>query len=95
MSDKEHAARVRRLAELIVVDLFIGGAGSRADRLVLVTDEDTPLGGWCPEGVRDRIEKLLLGIDPPQNSWAPPKPTPEEFFAGTQIGRRPAGGTRR
>jgi len=52
-------APARELAEAIVRDLFVNGAGQQAARLVLFDHHGRDLGGWGREPARDRIETAL------------------------------------
>lgn len=57
----EASPDVARLIEQIVDDLFVNGAGDRADRLVLTVDgpPSCDLGGWCRGALRDRLVAAL------------------------------------
>lgn len=53
-------ARSRALAREAVEYLFVNGAGSKAERLVLTSKDGRDLGGWGKPAVLDRI---ALAID--------------------------------
>ena len=67
-------AQLEALAQEIVDDLFVNGAGQQADRLVLTTRVVThDLGGWGKGPMRDRILDALLRADA-----SPPAALPAE-----------------
>jgi hypothetical protein len=57
-------AAATKLAEAIVDDLFINGAGQHGTRLVMMDESNKQrplnLGGWCKEAVRSRIIDIVL-----------------------------------
>ena len=54
--------RLRAIVELlpkqIADDLFVNGSGDKADRLMLVDENNRDLGGWCHQAVVDRAAAL-------------------------------------
>lgn len=49
----------RALARQIAERLFINGAGEKADRLMLVDEDDKDLGGWCEGAVVDQAASAI------------------------------------
>ncbi len=61
MTDTGERASPQKIAEQIADDLFVNGAGERAQRLVLTVDspKKLDLGGWSYLCLVDRIADIL------------------------------------
>lgn len=47
------------LAKKIAAALFVNGNGDRAQRLVLIGDDEKNLGGWSESSVAAQVQKIL------------------------------------
>jgi len=54
----------RQTVERIVADMFVNGAGQKANWLVLTTDDGHDLGGWSRRALVTRILKQLRASEP-------------------------------
>ncbi len=59
MTDKQPSEAAMKQAEPIVGYLFVNGAGSKAERLVLTSADGRDLGGWGKPAVLDCIARAL------------------------------------